>query len=156
MTLQEQIEREKGNLDRVFLTAEGLFYKAYERSAYILCTQYQMLKPTLKRVKYLGGEMVVSVGFPQTSLPRLAAVLPACPSDSDPVFQAVTPITEEDFRVWKSSISLQTDNSLPADVSPVQELVRVIQRFPLESSTPVSCLMFVSDLKKMVSGISDN
>ena len=60
MTLREHLELEKDNTDKVFLWPEGIFYKAYERSAYIICEQYMPMQVSMKSVKYLGGTEVVS------------------------------------------------------------------------------------------------
>ena len=46
MTSQDFIRAEAENTDRIILYKEGLFWKAYERSAYILCTQVRPFKPT--------------------------------------------------------------------------------------------------------------
>ena len=62
MTLQEQFDRERNNLDRVYLTPEGAFLKAYERSAFILDTQWHPFKVSVKTVKYLKSE-IASLGF---------------------------------------------------------------------------------------------
>lgn len=152
MTLQEQLEREKSNVDRVFLTPEGLFYKAYERSAYILNTQYAPLKPARVKVKYLGGADVVSVGFPKTSLSKVQVVLQDCSSGEPPVLEALFPIDEEEFRAWKAGVPLQETKCRSSSVGEKEtELVRSIRSFPVESSTPIECMMFVAGLKKMVS-----
>lgn len=64
MTSQDFIRAEAENTDRIILYKEGLFWKAYERSAYILCMQVRPFKPTKKSLKSLDGGHIVSVGFP--------------------------------------------------------------------------------------------
>ena len=53
------------------LYAEGIFYKAYERSAWVAC---RVLHPFMvkKRAVRKVGQEVVSIGFPKTSLDKWA------------------------------------------------------------------------------------
>lgn len=57
-----------GSEGKVILFEEGMFWKAYEMSAYLLAKRYG-LKPTKRYVKAVGQE-VISVGFPKESLRR--------------------------------------------------------------------------------------
>lgn len=75
MTSRELIAAEAGNTDRIALYREGLFWKAYERSAYALCTQVRPFKPTRKILKTLAGGDIVSVGFPAIAADRILAGL---------------------------------------------------------------------------------
>lgn len=49
--------------NEVILFLEGKFWKAYEKSAYVLTKLYGF-KPTKRYVKLVGKE-IISVGFPQ-------------------------------------------------------------------------------------------
>ena len=64
MTSRDFLSAESANTDRIVLYREGLFWKAYERSAFALCSQVRPLKPTRKTLKTLGGGDLISVGFP--------------------------------------------------------------------------------------------
>lgn len=75
MTSRELIAAEANNTDRIALYREGLFWKAYERSAYALCTQVRRFKPTRKILKTLAGGDIVSVGFPAIAADRILAGL---------------------------------------------------------------------------------
>ncbi len=75
MTSRELIAAEANNTDRIALYREGLFWKAYERSAYALCTQVRPFKPTRKILKTLAGGDIVSVGFPTHAADRILAGL---------------------------------------------------------------------------------
>ena len=63
MTSKDFIEAEAGNNGSIILYREGLFWKAYEKSAYAVCTQIKPLKAIKRRLKSLGGGEIVSVGF---------------------------------------------------------------------------------------------
>ena len=45
MTTQEITQAEAENTDRIVLYREGLFWRAYERSAFALCTQGMSILP---------------------------------------------------------------------------------------------------------------
>lgn len=55
MTSQDFIRTEAANTDRIILYREGLFWKAYERSAFAVCSQVRAFKTTKKALKTLGG-----------------------------------------------------------------------------------------------------
>lgn len=55
MTSKDFIEAEAGNNGSIILYREGLFWKAYEKSAYAVCTQIKPLKAIKRRLKSLGG-----------------------------------------------------------------------------------------------------
>ncbi|MBR5149491.1 MAG: hypothetical protein IKV15_09925 [Bacteroidaceae bacterium] len=66
------LQDEQQNLgDSIRLYAEGIFYKAYERSAWVAC---RVLHPFMvkKRAVRKVGQEVVSIGFPKTSLDKWA------------------------------------------------------------------------------------
>ena len=54
--------------NEVVLFLEGKFWKAYEKSAYVLTMMYGF-KPTIRYVKLVSQE-IISVGFPQESLQK--------------------------------------------------------------------------------------
>ncbi len=83
MTSRELIAAEANNVDRIALYREGLFWKAYERSAYALCTQVRPFKPTRKVLKALAGGDIVSVGFPAIAADRILAGLERLDLSSD-------------------------------------------------------------------------
>lgn len=142
MTSRQLIAAEANNTDRIALYREGLFWKAYERSAYALCTQVRPFKPTRKVLKTLAGGDIVSVGFPTIAADRILAGLVridesslSCISDDSSrtgcagdtaessatrmVLAAPRSIVESDFRAWKSAlpITLSIPRPSAADVS---------------------------------------
>lgn len=69
MTQKEIYDLEKTNKDRIYLYREGIFWKAYERSAFYLSGPGGKLKPTKKFIKSVG-DSIISVGFPCCSRKR--------------------------------------------------------------------------------------
>ena len=72
MTKLEIVDRERLSDGTILLYPEGMFYKAYEQSAFILCTKVHPFKVSVRDLKGLDGPLV-SVGFPQSSLARWTA-----------------------------------------------------------------------------------
>ena len=62
MTKLEIIDRERRSDGTVLLYPEGMFYKAYEQSAFILCTKVHPFKVSARELKGMDGPLV-SVGF---------------------------------------------------------------------------------------------
>lgn len=70
MKISEIIEIESKNAGEINLYLEGLFWKAYEQSAYLFSKNIASLVVKKKRMKKLNKE-IVSLGFPKSSLERL-------------------------------------------------------------------------------------
>lgn len=68
-TIKEILQEEgnKGNNELV-LFLEGKFWKAYERSAFVLTKLYNF-KPSKRYIKLVEQE-IISVGFPMEQLPK--------------------------------------------------------------------------------------
>ena len=202
MTSQDFIRAEAENTDRIILYKEGLFWKAYERSAYILCTQVRPFKPTKKSLKSLGGGHIVSVGFPWKHEQKHIGTLERLESGAERLtLAAAAAVDPADFEAWKALLPLHTpavprragevaaadlepprqsectspivtcmpdglssartgeDTSyerlpLPAEqaadftLSTACAVAERIRQFNLAESTPMECMLFISDLKK--------
>lgn len=100
--LQEEGNRESG---WIVLFLEGKFWKAYERSAYVLTMLYNF-KPSKRFIK-LVGEEVISVGFPNEQLQKYLAG--AVLEDGGKRCRSIVslPFDEMAFREWKSSTRIK-------------------------------------------------
>lgn len=65
-----KLQLETVNTGVVHLWLEGMFWKAYERSAYIFVCRVSGYKPYKKWIKSVGGE-VVAIGFPAKAFDKL-------------------------------------------------------------------------------------
>ena len=74
MTKLEICAIEDANPGQVYLYPEGAFYKAYQKSAWILCTKVHPFKLSSRLLKWLERPLL-SVGFPQSSLEKISAGL---------------------------------------------------------------------------------
>lgn len=62
------LSTERNNTSHIYLYREGIFYKAYERSAYAFVTTVQQFMVKKKFFKCTNCE-VVSIGFPSGPVP---------------------------------------------------------------------------------------
>lgn len=74
MTKLEICAKEDTNSGQVYLYPEGAFYKAYQQSAWLLCTRVHPFKVSARPLKGLDGPLL-SVGFPQSSLDKFSSGL---------------------------------------------------------------------------------
>lgn len=65
--IQAILHKESSNTHHIFFYREGVFYKAYERSAYLFVTNYKPFMVKKRFVKAAGRE-IVSIGFPTNSI----------------------------------------------------------------------------------------
>jgi len=118
MTSRDFIAAEATNTDRIILYREGLFWKAYERSAYALCSQVRPLKPTRKVLKALRGGDLISVGFPSASESATLGGLETVErSDNRWVVAAPRQIDGEAFGAWKASVPAKVQTVVSAPTS---------------------------------------
>lgn len=173
MTSKDFIQAEEGNADRIILYREGLFWKAYERSAFAVCTQIRPFKPTKRSLKILGGGELVSIGFPVSMEEAVLKGFTRLAAEPKRLTLACTvPIETDGFKAWKASIPLTPARTgrpeehsagqegivtgLPAvETCPNRErtLCAIAERlrgFDLASSTLMECMLFISELKKML------
>ena len=167
------MDAERGNADRIILYREGLFRKAYERSAYALCTQVHPLKTTKRFLKVVGGEMV-SVGFPQSGDAKFIGGLERVEETEERlVLKAPARIDPQGFEAWKKTLPLQPPRAAPKTPAPVpapkeggsdggerkegeatavmpaeRVVAERLRLFDLAGRTPMECMLFVAELKK--------
>ncbi len=67
--IAELFSREDQNVDTIYLYPEGLFYKAYLRSAFLFIRDYGNFKPIKKYLRSAQRELV-SIGFPRGAIDK--------------------------------------------------------------------------------------
>jgi hypothetical protein len=163
MNITEKIFHD--NHYEIKLYKEGVFWIAYEQSAYYIW-QKKGYKATKKLIKTLGKE-IVSVGFPQSSCELLMTTITLVLEKDEThfkVFSLDEAIDTEAFLRWKAALPLAHERqaaSVKPQVIPVAEkceaeepsgkdtFFQKLRDFPLENKTPMECMMFLSELKKI-------
>ena len=118
MTKLEICKVEESNTGKVYLYQEGLFYKAYERSAYILCVLVHPFKVSARELKGFDG-LLLSVGFPQTSLEKFAGEHKVSDNPYAPgkVIEVMPSPDLSGFALWKGSFRKSAPDNLTTAAS---------------------------------------
>ncbi|MCM1150795.1 MAG: hypothetical protein NC209_01565 [Alistipes sp.] len=103
---EEIANRESRNENEIVLYPEGLFYKAYDRSAFACVNRIPTFKPSKKRIKYCARE-VASIGFPAAALAKYFPTAPRPLPDGRVVIVLKDRIDADACRTWKSSLPLR-------------------------------------------------
>ena len=152
MTYKEIKKLESDNLTKIILYKEGLFLRAYEKSAFSLCTLYGF-KPIRRKVKSLGNQDIVYAGFPASQLHKyIGKELLEEQNDGTFVLDFGVPIEVEYYEEWVNRIpysepSVKTKPS--ADNMP-KDIVGKLRSFNLADSTPLQCMSLVQELQSLV------
>lgn len=150
MDIKFLLESEKGNFTQIRLYKEGMFYRAYEHSAFGLL-QVTTLKVTHKESRALDLTYV-SVGFPITSLDKFIQGLPTLSADADKIVLGVKePFTVEAFEEWKSSIPISSpqlgEKQKMPDRLNGKGILELLELFDLSIHTPIECMVFLAEIK---------
>ena len=157
MTQKEIFEREKSNTGFIYLYREGIFWKAYEKSAFRLIREVVEFKPLKKYIKTIDAE-IISVGFPCAVTDRY--ISKDCIVEEGEKQMTVKiggEFQTEDFDKWKNSVPVKQNNSpkgvkMNSDgevVSPLNLLLNTLRSFNIESHTPIECMMCLSELRAL-------
>jgi hypothetical protein len=162
--IQEIIEAESPANDRIHLYLEGIFWKAYQRSAYRMVEKNKKLKVSKKHIKAIRQD-IVSVGFPDAALSKYFSEQDyERVGDKHITVKSTTTIDEEDYNRWFSAIELSVpaapvapaakiqENGIPvpsAGLNAIEEsVIKQLKEFRLEESTPLECMAFLAALRK--------
>lgn len=159
MTVKEIIQMENGNQNTIILLREGIFWKAYERSAYAFFMQIHPYKPTRKWVISVKQD-IVSLGFPMSSADTILKDAKILLKQADSIVLSALPVIAEDVEGWKQNLpmilpdSKQVPQKSDLFVAPkstiYEQLANNIRGFNLESKTPVECMLFLMEQKRML------
>lgn len=172
------LEKKRGSADEmrsIYLWPDGTFYRAYEWSAW-LCVRYiRQFKVTKRMFKALKTDMLF-IGFPQTSLEKFkpeTAVVNELPDKCVVLVLPEVMVTpdsdstlEADYQNWRTTIPLAESKeakisaeqqSLPARANngsvSMTGIMKQILEFPVESHSPIDCMLFLVDVKKYISSL---
>lgn len=173
-----ETERERATLKQccvVHLVQEGLFYRAYEWSAWLSFRYIKQFKATHRRVQKNAQDTMVFVGFPTSSLEKYTPEGASVQRLDDNRVQIVLPETvfepqstaetlADDFENWKQSVPL-TENSkkqieaekfgIAASDKPLRltDIMHTILSYPIEQRSPLESMAFLADVKQQISKI---
>ena len=157
--LQEILLKESGNTDTIYFYREGVFFKAYEHSAYLFVKYVKPFMVKKRFVKSVNQE-VVSIGFPTNSLHGYFEKGKIKENENTAEVVINETVDSTTFDEWRKKIELISNTEKkpkqPLSVAshPVvgnqDVIIMKIKTFPIEVKTPLDCMMFLSELKKML------
>ena len=111
MTFREIIDREDQNTDSIWLNREGMFMKAYERSAFFAHTQIHEFKLSKRYIKTVNMD-VISLCFPEQTVPKwLNGYVYEWVQDGLLRYRMRKKFDEVEFHNWKEVAFLKLDKS---------------------------------------------
>lgn len=154
-SITDIVQVENSNCDTIYLYQEGIFYKAYEHSAWLFVTYVRPFSVKCRLVKVVGC-MVVSTGFPMSSAERFFV---GCECLKEGKLLKVKLSGEQKFDetkylLWKQTAERQVLEvrsvgclSASCDTDLGEKLLVKLRAFPIERKTPMECMLFLSELK---------
>jgi len=179
MKIQDVLKMEEYNTNNCYLTKDGMFWRAYEKSAFWFVKNLKPYLLTKKHFKGINAD-VVFLGFPDTVLHEILALVEANGYLVNKQEKMVTIggiEIMEGFENWKNEIPYQT----PEKPKPLlagepagkyetvqgfeaqQSLLRSsegiaalalarIKSFPIAERTPLECQQFIIELQNTING----
>lgn len=161
-SLSALLSRERANSGTLYFYREGVFYKAYEQSAYLFVKYvkpFQVKKRFVKSVK----QEVVSIGFPTNSLYNYFSKEQVVEHDNEARVELDKKIDVGEFERWRADIPLmeelphriamnitQGNSALLTATAPEKQVAMQVRMFPIEAKTPLDCMLFLSEIKKQL------
>lgn len=158
MKIAKILEIEQNNHENIILFNEGLFWRAYERSAFRFTKhikQYQITKKTIKNVK----SDVVHCGFPKTVLPEILNLIKnnKIKKEDKQIVIFGFEKSKEDFEKWKNNIAIKIKNKEAENIISVKtktenNIINQIKSFQLMAKSPIECQQFLIKLQNQING----
>lgn len=121
MTYKEIIERENTNVDSIWLYREGMFMKAYERSAFFAHMYIHEFKLSKRYVKTVNMD-VVSLGFPVQTIPKwLNGYVYEYVSEGLVRCQMREKYDEVKFQNWKDCVTINAADKFTPNTSLIEK-----------------------------------
>ena len=125
-----------------------LFYKAFERSAYLFVHHVRMNDVHHRYYKGCNYE-AVWVSIQQNTLPLLGCQYIEN-ADGTVTIPVEAEIDEQQFQQWKAHLPKAQETSVAEDEDVEDEVLYLLRHYNLAGSTPMETMLFVSDLQRML------
>ena len=153
MKIQDILQLEQNNKGNIILHKEGIFWRAYEQSAYLFThhiKEYQIIKKYYKNAK----QDVVYLGFPLTSIKEILKIASEkkIQETQNQIIIGKYKFSEQDFVNWKFNIKTfqATFKDLKTYKISYTEIFTKIKEFPLANKTPIECQQFLTELQNEI------
>lgn len=156
MKIKEILILEKANNNQIILIKEGIFWRAYNLSAYLFTTFIQEFKITKKHFNVVNKDMVF-LGFPNTILDKIlkgANQYFGIINKEDTIIRLALKkehlVDIDGFQIWFNSF--ESTNTKKANNN-CKKVFQKIKNFPILTRTPIESQLFLVSLQKEVNGI---
>ena len=152
MSISDIVALEDLNQGFIILHAEGIFWRAYEKSAYVFATQVAPMQILKKGYKVLGGREVCYLGFPMATAEKyLTSLTLEGSTEKQRKYRAPHDWDEADYEKWHQEIAphqVKTTSELPAN--PHEDVLDAIRGFEVLTHTPLDALHLIVSLQQML------
>lgn len=158
MTAKEIIQLESSNYTHIYLLHEGVFWKAYEKSAFAFFSQIREYKPVRKWLQVLKGDLI-SLGFPVTSAKTVLEDANVLLHEKDRIVLSASPVEQHKFMEWKQAVPLaiheqkHTENKSITSVEHLQHPLIYGLHTEMKSSVETAVLSSSCSYEGMVDSI---
>lgn len=160
MDLKQKLALETADSTHIYLYREGLFWKAYERSAIKFIQTITAYQVNTRFCKVVNME-VISLGFPDTVLPGILENREYEKLDEKRLAIRSVLLGDEEFAAEKSqyvSTMMQTlKKEALQEAAPVRkysdigaQVLEQLRLYNIAGATPIECMIFLSSLKKQL------
>lgn len=160
MKIQDVLILERENTNKCYLIKDGIFWRAFEKSAFWFVNNLKPYTITKKHFKVINAN-VAYLGFPDSTLNGLLII---AETKGYIVNRHEKQVTIEGFEIsdgfeqWKDEIPYQTPDN--QNISLVNEpaenydsgLIAKIRKFPVAERTPIECQQFIIELQNTING----
>lgn len=159
MQIREILNQENENTGKIILRKEGIFWRAYEHSAYFFVKHIKSYNLTKSFFKNINANMVY-LGFPDSLLLSvLEQVEQKINMENETKFIEFGNYSflENEYETWKNSIQLkerEVTKKTKCENSEIETILRIkIKNFNVTAKTPMECQQFVIELQNLIYGL---
>jgi len=158
MVVKEILKIEETNTGRINLFKEGIFWRVYQKSAYLFIKQIKDLKALKKFYKVVNSE-VVYAGFPDTILSGIQELAQSKYLKFERVNEKHCTISgieiDNGFEEWFQSLAVfrkinSDDGSDISDGKPARSIIQKIKEYPVFYKTPLETVQFVAEMQEQL------
>lgn len=159
--ISEILKREELQEPCIYLYKEGIFWKAYQYSAYRVVQRQVNFKPKKKFIKTVSCE-IVSLGFPDITLERVFKKQEIEIVNEKLIGIPCGELDKKAYIEWFDNIPqvghlvdswLAEPNELRIrTINKEENVLRRIKEFPVEEVTPEACVNFITSIYKELIG----
>ncbi len=166
MKLANVISEEAKNTGSIIMYREGLFWRVYEKSAFMFTLHLRQYSATKKFFKTVNSE-IVFIGFPNQTLNQIIgkAQGKAVEQSESRICIGGFEFNKEAYLLWKNGIDL-TEKSMGKKIDRTTEdanrvekfdreqstVIERIRHFPVIRKTPLECQEFIVEIQNQLNG----